>query len=353
MNDVPVNPGESTASHTEPAALNEALRMASRGLRLLLWALLPLYLGSGITAVRQHEKALPVVLGVFDGTVWEPGLHWTWPRPLAEVHRVETDRVRSLDWMPMPAASSDVRAPPPEENAWSKLLLTGDANLLRAHWRLQYRIHDPAAWLLRTAQPEERLKNEFAHAITRITAMRPADASMRSDVENYRAEVSDELRRRVESAGIGVSIERVEMVALRPPARVLAAFDDVIQAENERSEALSEARGYAARREQETAGESARRVAMARGDRERAVQSARADADSFAKLLPEYRARPDLVRRGLWQETIRRVAVRLKDRYILPPSGPGGREFRLQLGPEQKKPQTAAPPADGGTSEEM
>jgi modulator of FtsH protease HflK len=254
------------------------------------------------------------------------------------VRRVKVSVVRSIDHLPLPAPRAAGDLPPTVElDAWTRMLLTGDAHLIRAHWRLRYRIEDPRPWLLEEQDPEARLAMEFAHAVTRVTAARAVDAALRTEVEAYRAEIAELLERRLAGRGLGVRIERVEAVALRPPAPVEQAFELVIAAENERGASLNAARGYAARAAQEARGEAARRIARAEGERRRIVESARADADYFDRILPAYRERPDFVRRTLWQESVGRTLARVRDRYVLPPPG-APRELRVWLGPEARAP---------------
>lgn len=338
----PVEPAGSPASQ----AMTESLRAAARTLRIIMGLLVPAYLLSGLTVVRQDERAVVTIWGR-SAAVWTPGIHWTWPRPIAEVRTVNISTVRSLDHLPAPDRSATAGEPVvPEVDPWSKLLLTGDAHLIRGHWRLRYRLSDAEAWLLRWKDPEARLAMEFAHAITRAMAERSVDAALRTEVETIRARIAEDLERHVAEAGLGAHIERVEAVSLRPPPPVEMAFDQVIAAENERSERMNEARGYAARTREEGQGEASRIEATAQADRIRAVAAARADAEYFTRLLPEYQARPDLIRRTLWQETARRLAPRLKDRYVLPP-GAGPRELRLYLGPEARAPRLRPTPESG------
>ena len=343
----PVHPAPDAAASPAAHATAEALRTAAFALRALMWLLLPAYLLSGLKIVRQDQSAVVTVWGRAQA-VWSPGIHWTWPRPISEVRTLNMSLVRSIDHLPAPEITGDPSAPrPPEADAGSKLLLTGDAHLIRAHWRLRYRLADVEAWLLRWKDPEARLRMEFAHAVTRAMAEQPVDAALRTDVETIRARIAEDIERRVAEAGLGAHVERVEAVSLRPPAAVEMAFERVIAAENERSEQMNAARGHAARAREEARGEASRVTSAAQADRIRTIATARADAQYFQRLLPEYRARPELIRSTLWQETIRRLAPRLKDRYVLP-SGSGPRELRIYLGPEARAPRLRTP---SGTAE--
>ena len=323
------------APDTGTQALAEALDLSFRLLRWALAGLGVVYLLSGLFVVRQHERAFVLlfgrVRGIGEERVRAPGLHWTLPRPLAEVQRVETERVRVLETLSA-RPTPEPGAPAPEA-AWDEYLLTADANLVRAVWALRYTIADPAAWLFGHADGDEILKNELAHAVIRTTARFPVDAALRTEVDALRAAIEEHLRQRVATLGIGARIERVDLLSMQPPPPTAAAFDAVIQTEQDRSRKISEARAYATRLEHETTGEVSQRLAEAEAYRRRLVAEVSAEADYFAAVLPRYAALPEVVAQTLHQETLRRALRRVGGTYYLRPAPSGHQELRLWLGP--------------------
>jgi len=324
-------------------ALAEALALAARLLRGALLLLAPLYLLSGLHILRPQEQAVVLLLGRAGAPggerVWGPGVHWTLPRPFAEVVRLETGRVKTID---LGVTDADAALPgqpaSPDEDEWKRLLLTGDANLLRARWALRYTIDDPAAHVFGFDRPAAMVSNEFRRAVLHATAACTADRALRTDVEGLRAAIEDAARARFAALRAGVRVERVEAVALAPPPDVAAAFDEVVQAEQERSTRISEAREYAARRANEAGGEAARRRSEAAAWRDRLVAGTRADASYFERLLPHYLRQPGVVGPVLLQDGVRRALDRVSEKYILRRGADGRQELRLWLGPEPKRP---------------
>jgi membrane protease subunit HflK len=324
-------------------ALAEALSLAARLLRGALILLVPLYLLSGLHILRPQEQAVVLLFGRAGAPggerVWGPGVHWTLPRPFAEVVRLETGRVKTVDLGAVDPAGADPAQPaPPDADEWKRLLLTGDANLLRARWALRYTIDDPAAHVFGFGQPAALVSNEFRRAVIHATAACTADRALRTDVEGLRAVIEDAARARFAALRAGVRVERVEAVALAPPPAVAASFDEVVQAEQERSTRISEAREYAAKRENEAVGEASRRLSEAAAWRDRLVAGTKADAVYFERLLPHYLRAPDVVGTVLLQDGIRRALDQVSEKYVIRRGRDGRQELRLWLGPEPRRP---------------
>ena len=141
-----------TSPETGHAALTGALNSSFRVLRWLMMLVAGFYVFSGVFIVGQHERAYVLVFGKIDGLAGErlkgPGLHFTWPRPIAEVIKIPTERVQTVDsatfWY------REERTPDGQSTAPGTLrpgtdgyTLTGDANLIHSKWAIRYTVIDP------------------------------------------------------------------------------------------------------------------------------------------------------------------------------------------------------------------
>lgn len=346
MNRHPPVETRNDAPPTGGRALAEALAVSFRLLRFLMFALLVLYFFSGAFSVPQHERAFVLIFGQLKGLgadrIRSPGFHWTWPAPIAEVVRVPAARVQTVETTTFwPAIDLQLEGAPPRPTlnpARDGYALTGDANILHSRWAVRFTLDDAEAWAFDFDQGAAILRNELDRAAILATGRFTIDQALRTDIESFRAAVERELVRRCDALGLGVRVQNVELLALQPPRPALDAFSAVIEAEQERSRAISAARAYAARTLNEAEGDAARLRAEGAAYRQRLVAVIQADADYFKRVLPAYERAPDVVARTLRQDILRRVLSGVDAKYLVPADGSGRRELRLMLGPEKLAP---------------
>ena len=341
-------PHENENPETGNQALADALSVSFRILRYAMLLVLVVYLFSGVFIVGQHEKAFVLMFGKITGLGEErikgPGIHWTLPRPFAEVARVATERVQTVetDAFTSPSAKPlEPNVPPPTGPlvpGKDGYTLTGDANLIQSKWAVRYTVADPEAFLFANADAPQILKDELEHAIVKISARMPVDKALRSEIESFRGAVDTELRERADRLHLGIQIQRVDMLALIPPAQVAPAFTSVIEAEQDRSQKISDARAYATRAINEAGGQAAKTRAEGETYKRRMVSEVSADADYFNKIYDEFIKNPLVISRTLLQDTLARTLANVDAKYIVHRNEKGEQELRLQLGPERKLP---------------
>ncbi len=330
-------------------ALADALQVSFRLLIGVMVLITLAYLGSGLFIVQEHERAYVLVFGRITGMgaerIKEPGLHWTWPKPIAEVVRVPAARIQSMEvdtqwYEALPTAEL---APGPRQAASPSLrplrdgyLMTGDANIIHARWGVRYAIRDPETYLFGVAEAERLLHKELDRAAVRVAQRWPVDRALRTDIEQFRGDVDQELRTRLHAHPIGLELHRLDLLAVTPPLQVAAAFEQVIEAEQDRSRSISAARAYAARVANEARGAASRVRAEAQAERQRVVSEAEADADFFRSVQEAYQAQPTVIAHTLWQDRIREVLAQVDRKHILHERTDGQRELRLQMGPPRE-----------------
>ncbi len=326
------------------AAVAEALQAS---FRLLLWGMLLValaYAASGVFIVREHERAYVLVFGRISGygadRIKTPGLHWTWPKPIAEIVRVPAERIQSMEvdthwfeqlplrqWETRPRAGGPTLRP-----LRDGYVLTGDANIIHVRWGVRYTVRDPETYLFRIADAERILHKELDRATALVAQQWAVDTVLRADVEGFRGEVDRRVRERLHAQGLGVDLHRLDILAMTPPLQVAAAFESVIEAEQDRSRAISAARAYAVRVTNDAQGQAARIEAEANAARQRIMSVAEADADLFTSLLAAYQLQPVMMTQTLWQDRIRRALPRVDRQLWVYEREDGKREVRIPVG---------------------
>lgn len=328
-------------------ALGEALAVSFRALRVVMLLLLVGYLLSGVFIVHQDERAFTLVFGEVAGDAAHrlkgPGLHWTWPKPVAEVIRLKTEQVATLAttsfWPQQDPFAKQQNEPPPEtlQPGTDGYTLTGDANLIHSRWAIRYTLNDPETFTFGWHDAAQVLHDEFDRAIVATSARMPVDQALRTNVEAFRAAVEQTLRERAEALHLGVHLQGVDVLGLTPPRQVAEAFDAVIESEQERSRLISEARTYAARQLNESHGQAARRLAEGATYRNRIISQTSADADYFRKISVEYAKNPDMILQTLRQDAVRRALEHVDQKFVVYRNAQGKQEIRVLVSPEQPK----------------
>ena len=330
-------------------ALAEALRAGFRMLVLTMTVIVAAYLLSGFFIVQEHQRAYVLVLGRITGVgaerIKEPGLHWTWPKPIGEIVRVPTGRMQALDvdtfWREEQDDHPGDHLPQPPDHGLQPdrdgYMLTGDANIVHARWRVRYTIRDPETYLFKVADAGTVLNRETERAAALTSRQWVVDRTLRTDTEAFRETVERELRQRLHEYPIGLDVHRLDLLDMEPPRRVAPAFDKVTESEEDRSRAVSAARTYAARAVNEAEGTEARIRSEAMAERQSRVSRARADAGYFTSVLAAFRSDPGIISHTIWQDRMRTILLNVNAQYVIHEREDGTRELRLQLGPDKDR----------------
>jgi len=331
-------------SHQGLTALSDALRRSFAVLRWLMLILLIAYLASGVFILKQHEKAIVLrfgkIVGIGDARVLNPGFHWTWPKPVSEVIRIPAGRVWSLTtktfWHSYGERSENI--PPTLRPMVDGYTLAGDANLLHSQWAVRFTIDDPEAYLFNVQNPTALIERELNRAVLMISGSMPVDALLRTDLEGFRQKVEQQYRLRLAGFNVGIRIQGVDLLHVSPPLQVADAFDQVIRAEQEQAQEITDARAYAARIINEAGGQADQLIAEGETFKSRLVNEVKADADYFREILPSVTRQPELMKQVIWQDAVRQALGTVGQMYLVPADDDGRREIRLQLSPRRQNP---------------
>ncbi|MDP3070229.1 MAG: protease modulator HflK [Opitutaceae bacterium] len=335
-------------------ALFGALAATIRLLRWLMFGLVALYLGSGITRVAPNEDAVIYRLGRLQRELHPPGLCFALPPPLDRVVKIPTRTQHEVllhAWAPeetaalppavaappqipasllavMPPGNAGLAATPPPMGrglhpVTDGYTLTGDTNIVQARLTARYRITDPFAYLA-AAQPAARdalIEAALMDAATRVLAHTRIDDALGSGLESVRTRVHEAAQRRLEALRLGLDLVAFEVNALTPPQATATAFADVTSAQVEARTTLEQARTYRAQTAPRASSDAFRIRQQAGAEAREIVARARGESASFLALLAEYRAAPALVEARLRAETLEQILPRMKAKTLLPADG--------------------------------
>jgi len=308
------------------AKLRQLLGWLSRpaGAVTLFFVALAVWLASGVFTVPATSLGVTRLFGAVTDSAVTPGVHWWWPAPVGAAARVEVTSTFTL--------SIGYAAPEDDPALASRLALgrwlTGDTNILELRARVNYRIADPARWLLSSENPRDLMRDVVGSAVTEAASALPVDDLLTSGRLRLAERVMTRAQGVLDAYGLGVQILAVNLESVEPPADVVAAFQAVQNAKADRERAVSEAQAYANSVLPVARGESEKRVSESLSFQAQRVNAAQGAAEAFAKLAVEHRQSPALLEQRLYLETVEKVMPRAK-RYVLSPEQPGALPIRI------------------------
>ena len=240
---------------------------------------------SGFYTIKEAERGVVTRFGKFSHLV-EPGLNWK-PTFIDNVRAVNVEAVREL--------------------AASGVMLTSDENVVRVEMNVQYRVTDPERYLYAVTSADDSLRQATDSALRGVIGRSTMDRILTEGRTVVRSDTQREIDETIRPYNMGITLLDVNFQAARPPEEVKAAFDDAIAARENREQYVREAEAYANEVQPRANGQAQRILEEARAYKERTVLEAQGEVARFARLLPEYKAAPQITKERLYIETMERV----------------------------------------------
>lgn len=328
---------------------------------MLLAVVLVVWIARGFYRLNPGEAAAVQTFGAArDEPESRGGLHWHWSPPIGRVTvlQVQKSRIAEVGFQTLP----DGRLGFFTGENWQRdydaaSMISGDLNLLEAQAVAQYRIRDLNAYLFRADDPgitfeyrtDDRTRVHSSHpagrpdgqtikdaieiALRRAVGQRTIDGVLVSEREVIESETLVHAQDRLDAWRTGLLITSIQLQEVKPPDEVQAAFDDVLQAREERDKRINEALAFESRTLPEARGEAERIRKSAEAYRAERIASAEGEAGRFLDILSEYRAAPEIIARRMYLQTMDRVLPRTRQLLlaggeigpIIIDGAPGGR----------------------------
>lgn len=309
-----------SASSNKPIIF-EGLRAGLRMFRWVMLLLFVLFCFSGIQEIKPDQIGLLLRFGRLQGRaaaaqVHEPGLLLALPYPIDRVIQVPAKQEGEVLITEVWKGIEDTAALDRIDPVLEGYCLTGDQNIVQVQVVVKYRISDPVAFRLRTADPPAVLHDVVLASLTQAISgwkvddvlhfQRQSSSSM-EPAEGLTAAVRSRAQQRLDRLQCGMTISALEFKQLHPPRHVIADFRDVQSAQIEVETKKREAEGFAARE-----------IPKAEAERNGLIQAAAAyentlkarageECSVFEQLYGEYRKNPELVRNRIYLETLEQV----------------------------------------------
>jgi len=258
---------------------------SSIGISILLVIAIVVYAFSGFYTIKEAQKGIVLRFGQYSGMV-EPGLRWKWTFA-EQVIPIDVQTTRDL-----PAAG---------------FMLTEDENVVRVEMQIQYRVVEPRNYIFSVTNADDSLKQALDSALRFVIGHAKMDDILTSGRELVRQAVWKELERIIKPYKLGLIVVDVNFKDARPPEEVKDAFDDAISAQEDEVRYLREAEAYARGIEPRARGRVKRMEQEAIAYKQQILLDAKGEVARFNKILPEYKAAPEVTRERMYIATMEKV----------------------------------------------
>ena len=246
--------------------------------------------GNERAAVRRFGRAVRTADGRLE--LAAGGLHYSLPWPFSQIDRVNLNELRTLSVGVMenddPADGGFLRS---LETGARSQFLTGDKNILHLQITSQYHVSDQSTedFLFRSVSPERQLERIIESVATDLFSRSGVDFVHPLGQVELNGLLTDGVRRLAEKEPLGIEIDDVTINAVYPPVLVKAYFLDVTNARADKINSINEAHAYAEQRHAAATSAARRTQDEAASYRKQTFESARAQADSFARMVDQFR----------------------------------------------------------------
>ena len=330
-------------------ALAEALRSSFVVVKIVMAALVIVFLGSGFFTVGSHEKAIILrfgrPVGEGDQALLGAGAHWAFPYPIDEVIKVpitEIQQIKStVGWFAQSPEQEALNQDPPAGEtlnpAVDGYVLTADGNIVHTKATLNYRIEDPIRYVFDFVNASNAVQNALNNALVHTAARFNVDDMLTRDKAGFKDAVQRRVGKLIQEQRLGVVVDQC-VVQSRPPRQLKLAFDNVVTAGQYRRKVSSDAEKEANQITNKASAAAFALINSAEVERTNRVATLAAEADNFRRLLPKYQANPDLFIQQRLVETMGRVLTNLENKMFLPTTADGKPvEVRLLIDRESPK----------------
>lgn len=268
---------------------------------LVILIIIGIYFSTGIYQVQPSELGLVKRFGKFVRSD-DPGINYHLPAPFESVKIVDVLTLRKIE-IGFRTTSPGRYAGVEKES----LMMTGDNNFADVESAIQYRVKEPELYAFNVKDPDTIVKYVAEAMIRERVAQRTVNEVLTSDRDAIAIEAKQAIQEALDKYGVGIKIENVRLQEVNPPDPVLAAFDDVNSALQDKEKIINEALSYYNDIVPRAQGEASQTVQDASAYREVQILKAEGEVARFVNVLDKYLEAPDITRTRLYIEMMERI----------------------------------------------
>ncbi|MBN2259594.1 MAG: FtsH protease activity modulator HflK [Clostridiales bacterium] len=212
------------------------------------------------------------------------------------------------------------------------IVLTKGSYLVNVGAVIQYRITDPAQYLINVDDQIGTIRLAFESVLRSNMQNKELEQAL-INKEIIAREIQPELSKKLASYGSGITITDVKFTDVLLPESVQFSYDDVNNAENQKTQYLSQAARYENEKLPEARAEAYQRIQSAEAYKAQKVSQAKGDVENFLQVYEKYAVAKEITKTRLYLETMENILSTVQYKYIIDMSSDGTIKY-LPLNPE-------------------
>ncbi|MGN9013221.1 FtsH protease activity modulator HflK [Oliverpabstia intestinalis] len=246
------------------------------------------YLLSGIYFVGLDETGVVRRFGAVVNEKVTPGIHYRLPAPFEEVSIIKSDNVQKIE-------------------VGVQELLTGDTNLVNVNLVVNYRINDTSDYVLNVSDAELLIQSGATTSIRKIVGKSTIDYILTEGKKDIEKSAKGLLEAVMEKNGTGIEIVNVQLVQADPPESVMASFQDLATARQDKSIYINDALAYKNTIIPQANADAYKLVADAESYKQNKISTAEGDASLFTARQQEYAKSKGVTEFRMYMEAMDKV----------------------------------------------
>jgi membrane protease subunit HflK len=282
--------------------------------------------------VENAEQAVVQRFGEVIEVVSDSGLQFKIPL-IDKVTIVKTNELLSIQYGYLPNdAPTSTTKPTYTDEVDESIVLTKGSYLVNIGAVIQYRITDPVEYLFNVEDQVGTIRLAFESVLRRNMQNKELEqALINKDI--IATEILPELSAKLASYGQGITITDVKFTDVLLPESVQFAYDDVNNAENQKTQYLSQAARYENEKLPQARADAYQRIQSAEAYKAQKISQARGDVENFLQVYEKYAVAKDITMKRLYIETMEKIMSTVQYKYIIDMDSSGTIKY-LPLNPE-------------------
>ena len=239
--------------------------------------------------VDKDEMAVITRFGKFTATQ-QPGLNFKLPFGIDQAYKIPVKRIFTEEFGYLTGRSYDSEYRRGENERREATMLSADLKVINVEWIV----------------PMSKVCGDYL--FDEIITIAKSDITFK--VSELLQQMSDHMK-------MGIQINTVQLMNVTPPQAVEAAYNEVLQAQQEKDKIVNEAKTEYNKKVIPVEGEAERVVAQARGYYAERVKIAEGEAKYFNSLYKEYSKAPEITKKRIYLETWAEVLKRFKNVQVI------------------------------------